>query len=239
MSAPIEIALTKGYVAIVDPCDMDLLDYVWTTHDTKSGNIYAVRSFYSKGRTIHEYMHRLLLSRMLGRSLKRSEEVDHINGNGIDNRRKNLRLATSQQNRRNSRLPSHNTTGYKGVAQRGDYWEACITVSKKQIHIGSFNHIEDAAVAYNHAALKIFGEFANFNDIPNWQLLLPEPRKIQSHLRSTNTSGYPGVTFNKKNRRWVAAICVDYKKVYLGSFDTPELAFEARQRYINKTARAE
>ena len=92
---------------------------------------------------------------------------DHINRNRLDNRRSNLRVATDTQNCRNSGIRSHNTTGYKGVAHRkhSTRWWARIVVDGKFIYLGQYDTAEEAALAYNKAAIKYFGEFASPNKL--------------------------------------------------------------------------
>jgi hypothetical protein len=94
--------------------------------------------------------------------------VDHINGNGLDNRRANLRLATSAQNNYNRRITSRRTSKYKGVDYHASKraYRARITVDKKKIFLGHFPDESSAARAYDVAAKKHHKEFAalNFND---------------------------------------------------------------------------
>lgn len=87
--------------------------------------------------------------------------VDHINGDGLDNRRSNLRLCTQRENSRNRR-PNN---GYRGVSWKVDVgkWRSRIMVDRKEINLGVFDTAEEAAVAYNEAAIKHFGEFAKLN----------------------------------------------------------------------------
>lgn len=98
---------------------------------------------------------------------KENEHVDHINGNKKDNRKSNLRIATSSQNSRNIGLRKNNTTGYKGVIyeKKRDKWRAEIKKDYKSIFLGYFDTKEDAAKAYNEASMKYHGEFANLNNV--------------------------------------------------------------------------
>jgi hypothetical protein len=95
--------------------------------------------------------------------------VDHINLNRLDNRRCNLRIATKAQNNRNVSLRKDNTSGYKGISLNKraikNPWEVSIAVMGKNIHIGCYPTKEQAALAYNKAALKYHGEFARLNDV--------------------------------------------------------------------------
>jgi hypothetical protein len=91
--------------------------------------------------------------------------VDHRNGNGLDNRRANLRPATPGQNNANARRSRLNTSGFKGVSlhAHSGLWRAYITADGKTRHLGYFHSPEDGARAYDAAAIELFGEFARPN----------------------------------------------------------------------------
>jgi len=91
--------------------------------------------------------------------------VDHKNGNGLDNRKENLRLCNKSQNHMNSGKQTNNKSGYKGVSQHknSDKWQAQISVDRRVISIGYFNTPEEAARAYDKAAKEKHGHFAVFN----------------------------------------------------------------------------
>ena len=86
--------------------------------------------------------------------------LDHINGDRSDNRLCNLREATYSQNAQNRKLANNNTSGYKGVSFKSNKWVA-------GINLGAFNTKEEAALAYNEAATKLFGEYAKLNEVHN------------------------------------------------------------------------
>jgi len=138
----------------VSPEDEDLLGYTWTL----AGR--PVRKYlrgWVGGKP--QYIHRIVLSRMLGRKLSRHEQVDHINTDTFDNRRENLRVATQSQNLGNQN--PYNGRRYKGVNPSGNGWYA---ECAGEI-IRGFETEEEAAAAYNEMALAHFGEYARLNDI--------------------------------------------------------------------------
>jgi len=155
-----KIRLTEGKYTIVDLQDFYLLnDYDWVTYG-KGDCIYAVRHLISadvKEQIVR--MHRYIM--------KAPEEllVDHKNGDGLDNRRSNLRLATFSQNMQNRRKHKKTSSKFLGVCfdKRNGKWRAKIKYNGKTIHLGRFDNEEDAARAYDAAAKKYYGEFARVN----------------------------------------------------------------------------
>lgn len=144
--------MTRNGIAIADAVDADLLGASY-----EHGRGY--RNVNINGKTVS--MHRVVMERVLGYSLPIGATVDHINGNKIDNRRENLRLATHSQNNANRPKGKNNTTGFKGVYADGDRYRARIRVNKRLLHLGRFDTPEDAHSAYVNAAEKHFGEFAH------------------------------------------------------------------------------
>ena len=104
-------------------------------------------------------MHRQLLPHI--------RRIDHVNGDGLDNRRANLRPATAGQNQANRSRNTNGTSRFKGVAwfQKSQKWMAKITHNYKQIYLGCYHTEKEAAIAYNVAALELFGEYARLNNI--------------------------------------------------------------------------
>jgi hypothetical protein len=160
-----KIPLTQGQFALVDDEDFERVNSAgkWTFW-TNGNNQYAYRYFWVG--KIHKYisMHRFILS------APKDKQIDHRDGNGINNQKTNLRLCTQSQNGGNSRIAKDNQTGYKGVCfMQGSYginpWHARIRVKRRLLDLGFFPSAQSAAVAYNKAALANFGEFARLNPI--------------------------------------------------------------------------
>lgn len=156
-----EMPLTLGQVAIVDECDYERLKlWKWTAYWSKNPKtFYAKRE--EKNRTI--IMHRFILDAPKGIL------VDHINHNGLDNRRCNLRFATASQNAHNHDRKPSGAAGLRGVclftrsvlAGRRRKWVASIRVEGKRKYLGIFESPEIAHEAYRAAELKYFGEFSS------------------------------------------------------------------------------
>lgn len=137
------------YEAIVSPEDADLAEFNWNVHINKYTQ-YAKRKI-SKGKRREN----LLLE---------DEQVDHIDGNGLNCRRHNLRIASSSQNNQNKGKLASNTSGLKGVCQhvRTKRWQASIHVDGQSIYLGTFNTKKEAYVSYCAAADRYHKEFANY-----------------------------------------------------------------------------
>lgn len=116
------------------------------------------------------YIHRVVMARVLNRTLLRSERVDHINGNGLDNRRENLRVCTHAQNMRNQNRVVNATSKYKGVSFYRGWWHSRLTYNYKSVYIGKYDNEYDAMLAYNEKANELFGEYAKLNPIEGGKL---------------------------------------------------------------------
>lgn len=165
----IEIRLTRGQVTIVDAVDADLAQYSWqalfNSKYANGGSYVASRKAYlSSTKSKAEYLHRVILSRILNRELLQNEEVDHIDLNPLHNWRSNLRLATRAQNGANRSRQRNNTSGFKGVSwdSVNKKWRATIQVAGKQKFLGRYSSPEEAYAKYCEAAKQYYGEFARY-----------------------------------------------------------------------------
>lgn len=161
------IELTQGKWAIVDAEDLErlpLLNELWYASHERT-TFYAKR--HQPGTSSKLYMHWLLMGKY----------VDHINHDGLDNRKQNLRFATQSQQNMNHRRRTDNKSGSKGVSELGESnksinrYMASIWLGKN-IYLGTFQTKEEAAAAYDKAAVELFGEFA-FLNFPNPSPLVP------------------------------------------------------------------
>lgn len=156
-----EIPLTQGFVAIIDDEDFEAVSrhrWVLVALGRNQTHVYAVRAVGHgrKGRR-NQMLHQFLLGKQEGMV------IDHINGNGLDCRRANLRACTQGQNCANKRRKEGCSSIYKGVSRERNRFCARITGDGHQRRLGQFETEVEAAVAYDTAARKHFGEFARLN----------------------------------------------------------------------------
>lgn len=211
------IILTDGSTCLVDDEDYDYLSkYTW--YNIKG---YARSSKMKQGKTTNIAIHRLITN------CPKGKVVDHINRNPLDNRKCNLRICTQKGNIANSKIFSNNTTGYKGVSfnKKQKTYLSHINVDQRQLYLGNFETAEDAANAYNNAAILYFKEFARLN-------ILPENMKFKEAINQ-NKFGHKGVS-KIKEYGYMAEISYNGKRHYLGLFKTIEEAAKAYSEAYDK-----
>jgi hypothetical protein len=154
-----KIIVDEFEILIDDSFYPHLKDYKWGI--LKRNNL---RHAYRRKNNRNLYMHHEILP------IKKGQCIDHINGNGLDNRLENLRIATKMENGRNRGKTKRNTSGYKGVSLKKDCkrskpYRATIVVNRKQIFLGNYKTAKEAAKAYNLAARMFHGNFAKLNEV--------------------------------------------------------------------------
>jgi hypothetical protein len=156
-----EILLSQGKYAIVDDEDFEKVNkFKWTLQKGRKTD-YAARNDMSSGKRKYQYLHRFIMG-----VSDSGVMVDHINHNGLDNRKENLRICSNGQNQRNKGKAKHSKQPYKGVRIRRtlqNKYEARIRDNGVEYYLGRYETAREAAFAYDIAALKRFGEFAMTN----------------------------------------------------------------------------
>lgn len=155
------IPLTQGKIAVVDAADFEALSH-WNWFAMRSHPRRANCKWYAARRDEQKHwvtMHRMIIGALPG------VLIDHRDGDGLNNRRTNIRIASPTGNAQNRRPRVGNTSGFKGVSwdSRAERWHVQIAINGKNTHVGHFDLKEDAARAYDVAALRHFGEFAYLN----------------------------------------------------------------------------
>jgi hypothetical protein len=150
------IPLTRGFKVIVDDADYEWLSkHKWSYHYDPWGG-YAKRLKDGK----YVLMHREIMGAKAG------EQIDHANGERMDNRRKNLRQSTQSQNLMNARKRKNSTSQFKGVSlMPSGKWRAHIAPDGKTKYLGLFKTEREAALRYNEEAKTLYGDFAKLNEV--------------------------------------------------------------------------
>jgi hypothetical protein len=152
-----QIPLTQGKFATADDEDYDDVNkYKWFAQ-------HIGEQWYASSAPKHNA--HILLHRYLMKVTEFKIKVDHIDGNGLNCQRSNMRLCTQSQNMRNRGANKNNKSGFKGVSfdKRSSKWVAGIKLNRKRISIGFYAAPEEAARAYDEKAKELFGEFAHLN----------------------------------------------------------------------------
>jgi hypothetical protein len=153
------IPLTKGYVTFIDAADYEMLSrWKWQAVEGPR-TVYAQRHLWRASGDATAFMHRTIMLP------DPRQQIDHVNHNGLDNRRANLRVCTPSQNCASQRVSGLGTSPFKGVFwhKQTAKWAAFIKVDYQPRYLGLFTDDREAALAYDAAARDVFGEFALTN----------------------------------------------------------------------------
>lgn len=155
----IKLFNTNKYALVDDEDFLYLNQFTWSMGKMSKTLAYPTKGNWKRGTWAR--MHNLLIKPPKGFIL------DHINRNGLDNRRNNLRVCTRSENQRNRKLQSNNKSGFRGVSwcKRGKVWRSYLKYDKKTHYLGSSRNLRVAARLWNDEARKIFGDFAVLNKI--------------------------------------------------------------------------
>ena len=176
--------------------------------------LYCISIFYDRIRkkTIRTFMHNIIM---------KAKGIDHKNGNGLDNREENLRIATQRQNNKNMKISRLNKFGVKGASfckSRGVY-SVHITCDYKHIFLGYYSSLVECAKKYNEAAIRLHGDFANLNDVTPERIIELEKLDLNIEIKRRKrgkTSKYKGVYVSGKY--YISRITKNGKVIYLGCF---------------------
>jgi hypothetical protein len=150
-----EVKLTRGYIAIIDDEDYERISQLrWQALPSQNGKIYAKGSLTGKIRKEGQKYQQVLMHRFI-MNAQPNTELDHINGNSLDNRKQNLRFTTHRENLRNRRKFKGTNTEYKGVIKRGNKYVMVLQVE--------FDTPEDAAKLWDKLSKIVYGEHSKTN----------------------------------------------------------------------------
>lgn len=217
-----KVELSAGKVALIDESDQEMLSAWKWSYDGRGYAFRTSRKHEGKRRTI--YLHRVVMGAQPG------EVVDHINGDTLDNRRSNLRITNYSHNLQNRRVISGRSRflGVHPDRETKRYVAQIRPPGGKTTHLGSFVSEVDAAKAYDHAALFLYGPHAGTNGLADTPLSIAEVRRWSWRLNPSTTSEYRGVVRSANGKRFVAfSRAGGGGSKYLGTFDTPEEAARA------------
>ncbi|MDD5011850.1 MAG: AP2 domain-containing protein [Phycisphaerae bacterium] len=164
-----KIKLTRGKYAKVSPEDFaEINKHKWQAINNQGDTFYAIRSVRTGGKKKRIYMHREIMKPPTSDITQGGKRivVDHKDGDGLNNTRENLRIATARENAYNrKKYRKKCSSKYKGVSQekKSKKWRAIIYHKRRKIHLGMFDSETEAAKAYDKAARELFGEYAKLN----------------------------------------------------------------------------
>lgn len=229
----------SGFKVLIDEDDYEKISkHTWHVmrHKAEKEGLYyfsAGMKDPDTGDWVSIFLHRFVMGCKRGDGFK----VDHKNHDTLDCRKENLRICTTAQNAQNARVYRAKKDGFKGIKRdpKSGHWSARIqTPEGKRLMLGSYLTPEEAAKAYDRAALFYFKEFAVTN-FPKEQYSIEDMNSINQAKpipNKRNTSGYVGVVWKSDVQKWLATyVTKDGKKHRLGTHKDPHDAYLAREKY--------
>lgn len=210
----------KIHIVKIDEEDYSKIkDYNWRANKAKGYNYYYVVAHKNKKAIL---LHRLIMN------VKKGCLIDHLNHDTLDNRKENLRICTYQQNMHNRKKIKIKTSKYKGVHfdKTKDKYIATIVVNKKRIKLGYFFNEENAALKYNEAAIKYFGQFALLNDLSD---IINFPKEKNKEKKLSHR-----IYWHKVKNKWQVSFLYNKKIFHIGSFETKIDAINAHNETCDK-----
>lgn len=245
-----QIPLTKGKFAIVDDEDFEELNkYKWQAELRNGRKVwYAVTHIWTGEYKTNDKGWKIKIRKKvrMHNFIMKELGIDHIDGDGLNNTRANLRKATNTQNQFNKSKRNDNTTGYKNVFynKNSGKFLAKLQVNRSVISLGEYKDKELAYYAVCKKMIELHGEYVH-NDVLEW---VKEYERINESklddinryinnkidgLRDNNTSGYPHVYFNKKMNKYFSRVIVNGKSKVVKYSNDPKECHEARLKYIS------
>jgi len=207
---------------LIDDSDVELIrEYEWHLYSTKLYNkSYARATIDGKKVT----MHRLLLD-------SPDFDIDHIDGDGLNNCRNNLRLCTNAQNQMNRKKKRNSISRYKGVYwdRINSKWIAEITYKGIKNVLGRYVSENEAGKKYNEKAKELFGDFAKENRIDDIDREYPE--NIEVLTKVNKSSQYKGISWDSHRKKWIAHTRIGKKRIKIGRYETEFDALTALNNY--------
>ena len=216
----------NGFIVQIDDDDAErVLCKKWYVRVPEANTPYCYTWVYTGGEVIATSLHRFIMN-MVGEN---SMVIDHIDHNGLNNQKANLRVCSILENAWNKKKGINNTSGYKGVAWKSNKWCARIMKNYEMYEMGSYDNIEDAAFSYDIAALHLFGEFSCTNFDKSMYIDV-DIEKEYNNRHYVPTCSYRGVV-KRHDKRYEANVCDHRKVIYLGSFPdaiSAAIAYDAK-----------
>ncbi|MGH0943809.1 AP2/ERF family transcription factor [Bacillus mycoides] len=218
-------------LAIVDDEDYErCMEHIWTGSVDGKTQI-KVRSWLDKKKNIYKSLQNFILN-----NNSKEKVITFMDGNQLNFQKENLKITNRKHVSRKRKGNNNSSSKYKGVSwdKSREKWRAAIMSNGKTMHLGRYDNEDDAALAYNEAAIELFGEhaFQNKIDEDNSANIIASRKTFKPRRNNGNSSKYRGVSIEKRSGKWLSQISKGGKKYRLGKFKTQK---EAARAYDKKS----